>query len=138
MRDAHYVDPAAAEAWVGLEVFDSHGERIGKLSEVYVGEGGTPDLAVVRTGLFGLRGSLIGLGDGEHHPSAVRESLERLDAARGVAGVIFCGGEEKVRREVLDEPLAHYGFGLHRGEHALETLARETGAIAVVDLADEP
>src|SRR5439155_21758613 len=61
MRDAHYVDPAAAEAWVGLEVFDSHGERIGKLSEVYVGEGGTPDLAVVRTGLFGLRGSFVPL-----------------------------------------------------------------------------
>jgi cyclic 2,3-diphosphoglycerate synthase len=83
-------------------------------------------------------GPVIALVDGEHHPSAVRESLERLDAARGVAGVIFCGGEEKVRREVLDDPLAHYGFGLHRGDDALETLARETGAIAVVDLADEP
>jgi cyclic 2,3-diphosphoglycerate synthetase len=83
-------------------------------------------------------GPVIALVDGEHHPSAVRDSLERLDAARGVAGVIFCGGEEKVRREVLDDPLAHYGFALHRGDDALERLARESGAIAVVDLADEP
>src|SRR3954471_13830118 len=61
MREAHSVDPTAAEVWVGLEVFDSHGERIGKLSEIYVGDGGTPDLAVVRTGLFGLRGSFVPL-----------------------------------------------------------------------------
>src|SRR4051794_37295857 len=61
MREAHSVDPGAVEAWVGLEVFDSHGDRIGKLSELYVGDGGTPDLAVVRTGLFGLRGSFVPL-----------------------------------------------------------------------------
>jgi ribosomal 30S subunit maturation factor RimM len=61
MREAQSVDPGAVEAWVGLEVFDSHGERIGKLSELYVRDGGTPDLAVVRTGLFGLRGSFVPL-----------------------------------------------------------------------------
>jgi cyclic 2,3-diphosphoglycerate synthase len=83
-------------------------------------------------------GPVIALVDGEHHPSAVRDSLARLDAARGVAGVVFCGGEEKVRSEVLEDPLAHYGFALHHGHDALARLVRETGAIAVVDLADEP
>src|SRR6185312_5139438 len=83
-------------------------------------------------------GPVIALVDGEHHPSAVRDSLAHLDAARGIAGVVFCGGEEKVRREVLDDPVAHYGFALQHGDDALERLVRETGAIAVVDLADEP
>lgn len=87
-------------------------------------------------------GPVIALVDGEHHPSAVRDSLARLDRERGVAAVLFCGGEEKVRREVLDDPLAHYGFPLVRGEHdpaaELERLAAGTGAGSVVDLADEP
>jgi cyclic 2,3-diphosphoglycerate synthetase len=56
--------------------------------------------------------------------------------------VIFCGGEEKLRQEVLDDPAAHYGFPLARGERdpgaELERLATETGADSVVDLADEP
>ena len=83
-------------------------------------------------------GPVIALVDGEHHPSAVRDSLARLDRERGVAAVLFCGGEEKVRREVLDDPLAHYGFPLVRGEHdpaaGLERLAAQTGARSVVDL----
>jgi ribosomal 30S subunit maturation factor RimM len=71
MREAHTVDSGAAEVWVGLEVFDSHGERIGKLSELYVGDGGTPDLAVVRTGLFGLRGSFVPLAGASLEGDAV-------------------------------------------------------------------
>jgi predicted GTPase len=39
---------------------------------------------------------VIALVDGEHHPAAVRESLDRLENARGLAGVIFCGGQEKL------------------------------------------
>lgn len=79
-------------------------------------------------------GPVIALIDGEHHPSAVRDALARLDAERGVACVVFCGGEEKVRREVLDDPKQHYGFELeHDPERAFGAEAR-----AVVDLADEP
>ena len=87
-------------------------------------------------------GTVIALVDGEHHPSAVRDSLAHLDRERGVAAVLFCGGEEKVPREVLDDPLAHYGFPLVRGDDGpaadLERLAAETGAGCVVDLSDEP
>ena len=36
--------------------------------------------------------AVIALIDGEHHPAAVRELLGRLD----LAGLVFCGGEEKV------------------------------------------
>jgi cyclic 2,3-diphosphoglycerate synthetase len=80
------------------------------------------------------RAPVIALIDGEHHPAVVRDALERLDAERGVAAVVFLGGEEKVPRAVLDDPVGHYGFPLERDfERALSRDAQ-----AVVDLADEP
>ena len=73
---------------------------------------------------------VIALIDGEHHPDAVREALSRLD----LAGVVFCGGEEKLGAG----PLAgHYGRPVETDpEEALRRLAPR--ADAVVDLADEP
>jgi cyclic 2,3-diphosphoglycerate synthetase len=73
---------------------------------------------------------VIALIDGEHHPAAVRDALARLD----LAGVIFCGGEEKLPPGPLDEI---YGRPVHTdAEEALRTLA--PAAESVLDLADEP
>jgi cyclic 2,3-diphosphoglycerate synthase len=73
---------------------------------------------------------VIALIDGEHHPSAVRDALARLD----LAGVVFCGGEEKLGPGPLEE---HYGMPVETNpEEALRRLAGT--ADAVVDLADEP
>jgi cyclic 2,3-diphosphoglycerate synthase len=73
---------------------------------------------------------VIALIDGEHHPSAVREALARLD----LAGVVFCGGEEKLSLGALEQ---HYGMPVETDpEDALRRLAPH--ADAVVDLADEP
>jgi cyclic 2,3-diphosphoglycerate synthase len=73
---------------------------------------------------------VIALIDGEHHPDTVREALARLD----LAGVIFCGGEEKLGPGPLEE---HYGRPVEtEPEEALRRLA--PGADGVVDLADEP
>jgi cyclic 2,3-diphosphoglycerate synthetase len=71
--------------------------------------------------------AVIALIDGEHHPAAVRDVLDRLD----LAGIVFCGGEEKLvpgswPEVALDED----------PEAALRRLA--PAADAVVDLADEP
>jgi cyclic 2,3-diphosphoglycerate synthase len=77
---------------------------------------------------------VIALVDGEHHPAAVRESLDRLENARGLAGVIFCGGQEKLVPGPLEQ---HYGRPVEtEPEEALRQLAPR--AEAVVDLADEP
>ena len=73
---------------------------------------------------------VIALIDGEHHPAAVREVLAALD----LAGVVFCGGEEKLGPGPLE---LHYGRPVEtEPEEAIRRLA--PGADAVVDLADEP
>jgi cyclic 2,3-diphosphoglycerate synthase len=74
--------------------------------------------------------AVIALIDGEHHPVAVRELLDRLD----LAAVIFCGGEEKLGPGSLED---HYGRPVETDpEDALRRLA--PAADAVIDLADEP
>lgn len=73
---------------------------------------------------------VIALIDGEHHPSAVRDVLAGLD----LAGVVFCGGEEKLGPGSLEN---HYGMPVELDpEEGLRRLAAR--ADAVVDLADEP
>jgi cyclic 2,3-diphosphoglycerate synthetase len=73
---------------------------------------------------------VIALIDGEHHPSAVRDALARLD----LAGVVFCGGEEKLGPGPLED---HYDMPVETDpDEALRRLAPH--ADAVVDLADEP
>jgi hypothetical protein len=62
---------AAQEVWVGLEVFDSHGDRIGKLHELFLGGSGGPDLALVKTGLFGLRSTFVPLNGASLEDDAV-------------------------------------------------------------------
>ena len=84
-------------------------------------------------------GPAIALIDGEHHPAAVRAALDRLDADRGLAGVVFCGGEEKVQTGVLDDPEPHYGRAVVSGPAPAEAVrALAPSAAVVVDLADEP
>lgn len=79
-------------------------------------------------------GPVIALVDGEHHPDAVRELLDRIAAERGLAGVAFCGGEEKLPPGPLEEI---YGRSVSSGpEEGLERLAAH--ATTVLDLADEP
>ena len=74
--------------------------------------------------------AVIALIDGEHHPSAVRDVLAGLD----LAGVVFCGGEEKLGPGRLEQ---HYGMPVEPdAEEGLRRLAPR--ADAVVDLADEP
>jgi cyclic 2,3-diphosphoglycerate synthetase len=70
----------------------------------------------------------------------VREALDALAAERELAGVVFCGGEEKAGPDALADPEAHYGRAVERNSDPVEALRRlaANGAAAVVDLADEP
>jgi cyclic 2,3-diphosphoglycerate synthetase len=78
-------------------------------------------------------GPVIALVDGEHHPAAVRDVLDRLERERGLAGVVFLGGQEKLGPEPLED---QYGRPVAEGVDAIRRLAGE--AAAVVNLADEP
>src|SRR2546423_5078268 len=82
--------------------------------------------------------SAVALIDGEHHPSVVRDALDELERERGLAGVVFCGGEEKAGRTVLEAPAEHYGRDVLviSPERGLRTLVGPDRS--VVDLADEP
>src|SRR4051794_30477230 len=84
--------------------------------------------------------AIIALVDGEHHPAVVRDALDSLERERGVAGVVFCGGEEKVGAAVLADPEPHYGRPVETGdpEDALRRLAATGSAGAVFDVSDEP
>src|SRR3954464_8588266 len=68
--------------------------------------------------------AIIALVDGEHHPAVVRDALDSLERERGVAGVVFCGGEEKVGAAVLADPEPPYGrpveIGAARGARVRE------------------
>lgn len=80
------------------------------------------------------RGPAIALIDGDHHPAAVRAALARIEEARPIAAVVFCGGEEKLPAGSLEDV---YGRAVHsQPERALRDLAGS--AAAVLDLADEP
>lgn len=85
---------------------------------------------------------VICLIDGEHHPEVVRDALDRVAAGREIAAVLFCGGGEKVAEAALADPAAHYGRPVTPAggdaAAALARLAAESGAGAVIDLADEP
>jgi len=84
-------------------------------------------------------GPAIALIDGEHHPAAVRAALDRVEAERGLAAVVFCGGEEKVLAGVLDDAERHYGRAVVNGTAPAEALRMLAGrASVVIDLADEP
>src|SRR4051794_41942712 len=73
---------------------------------------------------------VIALIDGEHHPSAVRDVLAGLD----LAGVVFCGGEEKLGPGSLEE---HYGMPVETDvEEGLRRLGGSAGAVG--GLAPEP
>src|SRR5437764_1348719 len=86
------------------------------------------------------RSPVVALIDGEHHPSVVRDALDRLERERGLTSVVFCGGEEKTGPTVLEAASEHYGRPIELGDpgQALRAAAAGAAGGSVVDLADEP
>ena len=85
----------------------------------------------------------IALIDGEHHPDAVRDALQRVAERVPVRAALFCGGEEKLAAGVLDDPERVYGVPVTVGGADLagdlcRLAAEHEDVDQVVDLADEP
>ena len=84
-----------ARAWPGLDVFDREGERVGRLTGIYVeGDSGRPEFGLVRTGLFGLRSVLVPLSGAFEEGGALIVDLDKESIK----------GSPQLRR---DEPLSH-------------------------------
>jgi sporulation protein YlmC with PRC-barrel domain len=107
MREAQTVSPGGADVWVGLEVFDTNGDRVGKLSELYLGESGKPDLALVKTGLFGLRSSFVPLAGASLEGDAVVVPYDKSQIREAPA---LPKGEHKISSEEESAVYRHYGL----------------------------
>jgi ribosomal 30S subunit maturation factor RimM len=98
----------AGKELVGAEVFDAHGERVGKLARVYPPpEGGTPDLALVKTGLFGLRCSFVPLAGATLEGDALVVPFLKAHIREAPA---LPKGETSVSAEQEAEVFRHYGI----------------------------
>jgi hypothetical protein len=64
------------EDWLGREVVDDAGEKLGKLADVYLGSDGEPALLAVRSGLRGRKHRIASLAT-----LALGREYVRLDAA---------------------------------------------------------
>jgi PRC-barrel domain len=92
----------------GAEVFDTHGERVGKLSRVYPSaSGGLPELALVKTGLFGLRCSFVPLAGATLEGDALVVPFLKADIREAPA---LPKGETTVSSEQEAEIFRHYGL----------------------------
>ena len=87
----------------GLEVFDAHGERVGRLREVH-----RSGLAIVKTGLFGLRASLVPIAGASVEGGALVLPFDKAlirDAPALPKGVERIGPDEE------SAVYAHYRLG---------------------------
>ena len=58
------MDTQTMTEWRGRDIIDRDGDKIGKLEEIYLDEQtGKPEWALVKTGLFGGRGTFVPLAD---------------------------------------------------------------------------
>jgi sporulation protein YlmC with PRC-barrel domain len=100
------LDIDTALAWRGKTVRDRHGEKIGRLGDVYLDrETELPAYAAVNTGLFGTKETYLRLDDAELVDDDVQVPYDRqvvLDAPRIDPEVALNAHEEAL----LDE---HYG-----------------------------
>lgn len=79
--------------------------------------------------------------DGEHHPTVVKDAVDRFSSDFDVVAAAFLGGEEKVPEAVFSDPVAHFGCPVVRGDgpaDALRKVLAESEVDVVIDLADEP
>jgi hypothetical protein len=93
--------------WSDRTLVDRHGEKIGKLAELFVdGETGEPEWATVDTGLIGSRLSFVPLAGAEPVGEDVRLAIDKdqvSDAPSVEAGEQLSQAEEQ-------RLYSHYGF----------------------------
>ncbi|MEV1291448.1 PRC and DUF2382 domain-containing protein [Pseudonocardia sp. NPDC049635] len=92
---------------IGRQAVDSHGEKVGKIGQVYLDErDGTPTWATVNTGLFGTKESFVPLQNADLKDSAVELPVEKQQ----VKDCPHVGrSDERLTGSEEDELYRHYG-----------------------------
>jgi hypothetical protein len=71
------LDIDTALAWRGRTVVDRAGEKVGTLRDIYLDEDQRPHWGSVHTGLFGLRETLVPLGEAREQDDALQLPFEQ-------------------------------------------------------------
>jgi hypothetical protein len=105
------------EEWLGQEVVDVEGERVGKLEEVYYSKGTDEAvMALVKSGIFGRHASLVPLAGA----SVGRDHLRLAYSAKQIAQV----GSDVEARETLDANASRQlasSYGIEASDEDLES-----------------
>ena len=101
------------EHYAGYEVYDQQGEKIGRVDDLFVDENDQPEYIGVKTGLFGLKSTLIPWEllrvDEERRIIEVSESKDRVKDAPNF------DDDQDITPEYEDRVYKHFGLG-RRGE----------------------
>ena len=101
------------EHYAGYEVYDQQGEKIGRVDDLFVDENDQPEYIGVKTGLFGLKSTLIPWEllrvDEERRIIEVSESKDRVKDAPNF------DDDQDITPEYEDRVHKHFGLG-RRGE----------------------
>jgi hypothetical protein len=104
LMDTHSVEDA--RAWPGLDVFDHHGERVGRLTAIYAEKDTVRQFGVVRTGLFGLRSVLVPLAGAFEEGGALILNLDK----QAIKGSPHLRRDEPLAPDMEDALYSHYGI----------------------------
>lgn len=115
-------------AWTGRTVVDRDGDKVGKLDHLYVdAETGAPTFMAVKTGLFGMRDSLVPVPEADTGDGDVRVPYDK-DTIKHAPNV-DADAELSVTEE--DELYRYYDMRGHRGlgDHAAGTTGAAAGTV---------
>ena len=93
-------------SWTGQDVVDSHGEKVGSVDHVYLDrETGEPTFAAVKTGMFGLKSSLVPIDGFSGTGGDLRVSYEKAQIKDAPA----IDADQELTPEEEQKLYAHYG-----------------------------
>jgi uncharacterized protein (TIGR02271 family) len=100
------MDTQTIADWRGHDVVDRDGDKIGKLEEIYLDEQtGQPEWALVKTGLFGGKGSFVPLTDAQPAGDDLQVAFEK-DQVKDAPNV---DPEQQLTPEEEAQLYRHYG-----------------------------
>jgi uncharacterized protein (TIGR02271 family) len=103
----------------GRTVYDRNGDKIGDVGQVWTDQSARPTWVSVKTGLFGLRESLLPLNDAELDGEDLRVPLEKAQVKD--APHIDVAHDEPLTRDEVDRLYAHYGVSEGESSNAYQT-----------------